>query len=159
MDLVEITTSAIEDTHDPISSRSYPRLRPLGKTVSLESNLLGVPIGVLHATSAKKNKCLSYAWKTDHGRVEYLFERISDEDSFPIPTHTRFFDVLVALFATIGIATECCIFVFLMYLPSLDRKSPKVQEDLYTSVFAGIRDAMRAGKIVGRAEHILGIAL
>jgi hypothetical protein len=139
-DLVEKPECAIESQKAAWSTRSTPSLNPLGHTIALESNLLGVPIGVLHPSSAKKSKSLNYSWKTESGVYEYKFERISDEDAFPIPQHTRFFDILIALFAQNWNADGMLYFRFSDILSVIGTKESQGSR---TSIYETIRRFQR----------------
>ena len=69
------------------------------KTFILERNVLGVPTFVLNSRAATKLTRLEHSWKTIQGQVDYVFFRNSAVP-FPLIEHARYFDALVALFAT-----------------------------------------------------------
>ena len=67
-------------------------------TFTLERNILGVPTFVLNSKSATKLQNLKHSWQTSRGEVKYVFFRQS-ETPFPQLEHSRYFDILVGIFA------------------------------------------------------------
>ena len=72
--------------------------KQLSSTAVVETNLLGVPLFALHSRSATSNRAISTQWRVDGVDVSFVFSRVGDEP-FPLPTHAKILDCLIAHFA------------------------------------------------------------
>lgn len=70
----------------------------LPQTATLERNLLGVPTFVLHAKAAVSVEELRYEWSLADTKALFIFSR-HREAPFPLPIHTMYLDILLAMFA------------------------------------------------------------